>query len=274
MMMWTLRSKALSDFSTLSTWVALESLIHSTPSSTRTGSRRWGSPGYVSSPFCSASRPTPRCRASRHAANAFSRLCEPRRVGAVSEREAPAIRRGWRGSKPCRWTPGWVAMAFTRVSDSLMAALSPGRWFWKMRCFAAAYGDDGLELVARQLADGRIQPVAREHPVAERVAQVSAGEDPQAGGGEQVPAQGGGGALAVGPGDPEERLFDEPGRQLDLADHLQRARARLGEERERERNARAHHYQVDAAERIRHHPPQLALEGHVAVVRRDRLGAT
>ena len=49
------------------------------------------------------------------------------------------MRRGWRGSKPWRRTPGLVGMAFTRASDSLMAALSPGRWFWKMRCLAAAY---------------------------------------------------------------------------------------------------------------------------------------
>jgi len=75
MMMWTLRSKALSDFSTLSRWWLgvvdpLHAVEHADGSSGEAG------PGTFQ-PLLQRIQPAPRCRASRHAANAFSRLSNP-----------------------------------------------------------------------------------------------------------------------------------------------------------------------------------------------------
>src|SRR5947208_15429223 len=86
-------------------------------------------------------------------------------------------------------------------------------------------------------------------------------------------AERGGGALPVGARDPEDRLGDEAGSQLHLPDQLDPTRARLDEDGERERNAGARHHQIDPAQGLRSHPPELAPERQLLVVRRYDLRA-
>src|SRR5205823_250431 len=136
-----------------------------------------------------------------------------------------------------------------------------------------AQGDDRLELVAGQLAHRRVHRLAPEDTVAQRVAEIPAGEDPQPGRGQQVAAQRRGGALSIGAGDSEDGLFDEPGGELDFSDHLDGARPRLGEDRKRERDAGAGHHQIDPPQRLGNHPAQLALERQVLVVGSQHLRA-
>jgi len=56
----------------------------------------------------------------------------------AQQKARTSMRSGSRGSKTCLRTPGFVFMARTRRSAWLIAAVSPARWFSKMRCFAAA----------------------------------------------------------------------------------------------------------------------------------------
>src|SRR5438552_10042930 len=86
-------------------------------------------------------------------------------------------------------------------------------------------------------------------------------------------AERGGGALPVGARDAEDRLGDEAGSQLHLPDQLDLARACLREDRDGERNAGADHHQIDPAQRVGSHAPQLAFERQLLVVRRHHLRA-
>jgi hypothetical protein len=81
-------------------------------------------------------------------------------------------------------------------------------------------GIDVLQLEARHLKDQDIGLLDACYVVAQRSAEVSAGEGPLARVVQDVRYERCRRALAVGSGNGDDRLADEPGAQLDLRDHL------------------------------------------------------
>ncbi len=114
--------------------VAFESFTHSTPPAAATGSSRCGGGRNARSAVSIAASGTPAARAAAAAASAFSRLCSPRRracsqsivvrSAAVNHTRAPA--------------PGSAAARSTS-SSPFRTAVSPSRWFSRMRSLQRVY---------------------------------------------------------------------------------------------------------------------------------------
>ena len=235
-MRWSGASYAATPRRAAAVFVAFESLTQRTPRSSRTSSRRCGTPGNVRSASAIASSGTPAARAAAVAAAAFSRLWRPGMSGSAgsassAENSIPSMPEAARHDLRARA----LEDAELRVAVGLEGAVPVEVVGLEVEEDGDVAGErvDVLELEARELAD---DPGVRRRDLRrrrQRPADVAGDLDGPAGGAEDRAEQLGRRRLAVRPRDADRarRRREQPVAELDLAPERDAARARAGDER-------------------------------------------